>query len=235
MQRLIFLLLLVATLFPLSSYAQTYQSPVAIGAANGVASLDGSSKIPIAQVPTGSTSSTVALGNDSRLSDARTPTAHATSHLAGGSDPLETTLVLAGQVSTGADVNLVDITGVAFTATAGGIYSVTIFGAVNNAAATTGYGIGVNCAQTPQIVWLTGGSQLANTGTESQWSAIANNAIIGVTSGVPTNATDVPVFGGGIIKAHASTPGTCTFRFRSETTAAARIQAGSVFIIKKVG
>jgi hypothetical protein len=45
-------------------------------AASGVATLDGSTKIPIAQIPTGATSSTVAIGNDSRLSDARTPLAH---------------------------------------------------------------------------------------------------------------------------------------------------------------
>jgi len=46
------------------------------GAANGYASLDGTTKIPISQIPTGSSSSTVAIGNDSRLSDARTPLAH---------------------------------------------------------------------------------------------------------------------------------------------------------------
>jgi hypothetical protein len=45
-------------------------------AASGVASLDGSTKVPIAQLPTGATSSTVTIGNDSRLSDARTPLAH---------------------------------------------------------------------------------------------------------------------------------------------------------------
>ena len=58
------------------------------GAASGYASLDGSTKVPIAQLPTGSTSSTVAIGNDARLSDARTPTAHAASHNAGGSDAM---------------------------------------------------------------------------------------------------------------------------------------------------
>ena len=47
------------------------------GAASGVATLDGSTKVPIAQLPTGTTSSTVTIGNDARLSDARTPVAHA--------------------------------------------------------------------------------------------------------------------------------------------------------------
>jgi filamentous hemagglutinin len=138
-----------------------------------------------------------------------------------------------GQISTAADTNLVDVTGAAFTADAAGVYDIQIVGAVNNAANTTGYGIGINCAQTPQTVWITGSSQLANTGTTSTWSAIANNAVAGVTSGVPTNSTDVPIFGRGIVKAHASNSGTCTFRFRSEVAAVANLQAGSLFIVTK--
>lgn len=59
-----------------------------VASAGGVASLDGSTKIPIAQLPTGTTSSTVTIGNDSRLSDSRTPTAHASSHASGGGDPI---------------------------------------------------------------------------------------------------------------------------------------------------
>jgi hypothetical protein len=40
------------------------------GAASGYASLDGSTKVPIAQIPTGTSSSTVAIGNDSRITGA---------------------------------------------------------------------------------------------------------------------------------------------------------------------
>jgi hypothetical protein len=56
------------------------------GVASGYASLDGSTKVPIAQIPTGTTASTVTIGNDSRLSDSRTPTAHAATHASGGGD-----------------------------------------------------------------------------------------------------------------------------------------------------
>jgi hypothetical protein len=58
------------------------------GAASGYASLDGTTKVPIAQLPTGTTGSAVAIGNDARLSDARTPTAHASTHASAGSDPV---------------------------------------------------------------------------------------------------------------------------------------------------
>lgn len=53
------------------------------GAASGYASLDGSVKVPIAQIPTGSTSSTVRLGNDAAYTDSRTPSGGAGGALAG--------------------------------------------------------------------------------------------------------------------------------------------------------
>lgn len=65
-----------------------YQLRSEKAAASGYASLDSTTKVPIAQVPTGSTSFTVCIGDDSRLSDARTPTTHASSHATAGSDPL---------------------------------------------------------------------------------------------------------------------------------------------------
>lgn len=153
---------------------------------------------------------------------------------AGGGGSSDTILTLASQISTGANTTPVSLTGMAFTADAGGIYQVSILAAINNAAATTGYGIGVNCAQVPQGMWLTGTSQLANTGTVSGWQAIANNAIVGVTSGVPTANTDVVVSGGGLIRAHATVAGTCTFIFRSEVAAVARMQPPSKFIVRKL-
>lgn len=67
-----------------------YQKESEKGAANGYASLDAGTKLPIAQVPTGSTGSTVCLGNDSRLSDARTPLSHG--HSIGDTTGLQTAL-----------------------------------------------------------------------------------------------------------------------------------------------
>jgi len=59
--------------------------------ADGYASLDGSAKIPVIEIPTGTSPFTVAIGNDARLSDARVPTAHKTSHQDGGTDELSVT------------------------------------------------------------------------------------------------------------------------------------------------
>lgn len=43
------------------------------GAVNGLASLDGTTKVPYAQMPTGTSASTVAAGDDTRLTNQRTP------------------------------------------------------------------------------------------------------------------------------------------------------------------
>ncbi len=53
------------------------------GASGGYASLDGTTKVPIAQIPTGTTGSTVPFGNDARFTDSRTPSGTAGGVLAG--------------------------------------------------------------------------------------------------------------------------------------------------------
>jgi hypothetical protein len=143
-------------------------------------------------------------------------------------------MILASNVSTGANVTPVNLTGMSFTYVAGGIYRIDIYATVQAPAATTGHGFGVNCTTAPVLVSLGGGHILANTGTGSNWSAIANNAIAGVSSGVPANATNVQSIGGGVLVANASTGGTCQFIFRSETTAVTTCMANTVIMVTKV-
>lgn len=149
-------------------------------------------------------------------------------------DPYVARLVQAGNVATGANVTPVNLTGMSFAYVAGGIYRVDIYGTVQAGAATTGHGFGVNCTTAPVLVSLSGGTILANTGTGTCWSAIANNAIVGVTSGLPSTNTNVMSLGGGILVMNASTGGTCQFIFRSETTAVTTCMANTVILITKV-
>jgi hypothetical protein len=60
-----------------------YQKESEKGSANGYASLNASTKVPIAEIPTGATAATVCIGNDSRLSDSRPPNGAAGGVLAG--------------------------------------------------------------------------------------------------------------------------------------------------------
>lgn len=74
-----------------------------LGAASGIATLDGTTKVPIAQIPTGTTSTTVPFGNDSRFSDTRTPTAGSVvdASVAAGAAIAETKLSLATDAAAG--------------------------------------------------------------------------------------------------------------------------------------
>jgi hypothetical protein len=75
------------------------------GVASGYAGLDGATKVPIAQLPTGATSTTVTIGNDTRLSDSRTPTAHASTHRAGGSDAILSVVAAKSSAYTAVDTD----------------------------------------------------------------------------------------------------------------------------------
>jgi len=142
-----------------------------------------------------------------------------------------TTLRLAGDVSTAANTTLVDLTGMSFTATANTYYRIDFITLTTSALITTGFGVGINCVNAPQVVMLFGTTQLANAGTTTAWSAIANNLIAGATAGFPTAATTVPGHGSGFIRAHATTTGSCQFRFRSEVAAIATAKAGFTAVV----
>lgn len=79
-------------------------------AASGLASLDGSTKVPIAQIPTGTTSSTVPFGNDSRFSDSRAPNGSAGGDL-GGTYPNPTVVSAAGTFALLGDITPTALSG----------------------------------------------------------------------------------------------------------------------------
>ena len=151
-----------------------------------------------------------------------------------GADPFTAKLVLAGNIATGANTTPVNLTGMSFSYIAASTYAINIYGIVQAAAATTGHGFGVNCTSAPVIVSLAGSHQLANTGTWTGWSSVANNAIAGVTSGRPGTTINLMSVGGGVLRTHATTAGTCQFIFRSETTAVTTCMAGTVITVMKV-
>lgn len=151
----------------------------------------------------------------------------------GGADPFVAKLRLNADVPTGANTTLVDLTGMSFAYEANSTYVLELYMVVTAAAATTGHGFGINCSTAPALVGMSGSSQLANTGTATNWQAIANNAIVGVTSGNPTANALTPSFGQGVLVTGA-TPGTCQFRLRSEVNAVVICKAGSCITVKKI-
>ena len=143
-----------------------------------------------------------------------------------------TILTLDNNQSTGANTTPIDLTSMSFSYDANSVYTIEILAFVQSAAATTGIGFLIDVSSVVTKLGLSFFHQLATTGTITGGSLIADNALIGVSSGLP-NTTENFVQGKGILITGANT-GTAQFRFRSETTAVTTINANSKFIITKI-
>lgn len=142
-------------------------------------------------------------------------------------------LFLSQSITTGADTNQNVLTGMSFGYLPNSTYIIDLYMMGTAAAATTGFGFNVSCSTAVSQSTIHFNHQLANTGTQSGGSAIANNASTGVSSGFPNANVIVPIMGRGMLIT-AGTSGICTFMFRSETTAASTCVSGSIITVKKI-
>jgi hypothetical protein len=140
---------------------------------------------------------------------------------------------LANDQATAANTTPVNLTSMVFNFEANSTYIIDLIAGVSSTAATTGYAFMFNLDVAVTAIWMTGFSQLANTGTVSGFSSIADDTAVGVTSGTPTGGTIVPVMGKAVLKTSANA-GTAQLRFRSETTAVTTCKAGTTIFITKV-
>jgi hypothetical protein len=74
--------------------------------------------------------------------------------------------------------------------------------------------------------------QLANTGTLSGGHSIADDASVGVSSGLPGTG-NYPVVGQGLLVTTVNA-GTAQLRFRSETTAVITARAGFTLVVERL-
>jgi hypothetical protein len=174
------------------------------GVANGYASLGSDGKVPSGQLP------------------------------AAGGSPFVLEAALASDVSTAANTTPVNVTGLVFSFEANAKYVVEVFGRASSAANTTGYGVQLDTSVAVTAVSLTFFHQLANTGTLTGGSSIADDASVGVSSGVPSANVIVPFYAAGVLVAGANA-GTAQLRFRSEVAAVSTIRAHTVLRVRKVG
>lgn len=144
----------------------------------------------------------------------------------------ETILTLAGNQSTGANQTPITLTDMSFSYEANSVYTIDLYAFVQSAAATTGIGFIIDVSTAVTKLGLSFFHQLATTGTLSGGSLIADDTLIGVSSGLP-NTTENFVQGKGILITGANT-GTAQFKFRSEVNAVTTINANSKFIINKI-
>ena len=134
---------------------------------------------------------------------------------AGSSAPAVATL--AADQATGANVTPVTLTGLSFSYAANSKYRIWFMGRVSPAAATTGCGFQFDLSDatgvTVNVLFF---HQLANSGTLSGGHSIADDASVGVSSGLP-GTSNYPVTGHGLLISTTNS-GTAQLRFRSETT-----------------
>lgn len=155
-------------------------------------------------------------------------------HTAGGgpASPFVLEAFLALDVSTGANTTPVNLTGFSFNFEAASRYVLELFAVMQSPAATTGYGIQGDVSTAVTLQSFQFFHQLANTGMLSGGSSIADDASVGVSSGVPSNAVNVPLYGCGVLATILA--GTYQLRLRSEVSAVATMKAGSILRVRKL-
>ena len=142
-----------------------------------------------------------------------------------GPDPFTLKAILAANAATGANTTPISLTGFSFAYEANSRYFIDFAGAVQAAANTTGSGFQLDTSSAVTRVGTTFTHQLANTGTVTGGSSIADDASVGVSSGRPSANTDTPVMGSGYLVAGANA-GTAQLRYRSEVAAVSTVMAG---------
>jgi hypothetical protein len=173
------------------------------GQANGYAGLDGTGKVPSAQLP------------------------------ASGGSPFMFEGSLAADAATGANVTPISLTGLVFTFEANSRYWIEFQGATRAAATTTGSGFQLDLSAAVTRVGLGFTHVLANTGTVTAGSSIADDTSAGVSSGRASANVDTPVFGNGYLITGANT-GTAQLRYRSEVAAVSTVMAGFMMRVRKL-
>lgn len=139
---------------------------------------------------------------------------------------------LANDQTTGANTNPVTLTGLVFNYEANSKYRIWFMGRVSPAAATTGCGFQFDLSSAVTSIDVLFYHQLANTGTLSGGHSIADDASVGVSSGMPATST-YPVSGQGLLITTGNT-GIAQLRFRAEVAAVTTCKAGFTLVVEKI-
>lgn len=146
--------------------------------------------------------------------------------------PVVLVATLAADQATTAAVTPVTLTGLVWNYDANSIYMFKWVGTVSPTAATTGCGFQLDVSSAVTDIRMGFYHQLANTGTLSGGSSVADDASAGVSSGMPGTGV-YPVIGHGMLRTGANT-GTAQLRFRSEVAAVTTAKAGLTLVVEKV-
>jgi hypothetical protein len=146
--------------------------------------------------------------------------------------PIVLVASLASDQATTAAVTPVDLSGLVWSYDTNSTYEFKWVGQVSPAANTTGCGFQLDVSSAVTSITMGFYHQLANTGTLSGGSSVADDTSAGVSSGMPGTG-NYPVIGNGLLITGANT-GTAQLRFRSEVAAVTTAKAGLTLIVTKI-
>jgi hypothetical protein len=150
-----------------------------------------------------------------------------------GVDPFTAKCVSLASVATGANVTPVSVPNCSFAFAVNAVYLLLLAGSTSAALTTTGSGFQIDTSVAVSVNNLSFVAQLANTGTVTGGSAIADDASVGVSSGRPTANVVTPHFGMGVLVTGAQS-GTAQLRYRSEVAAVSSVLPGCVFAAVRI-
>lgn len=129
---------------------------------------------------------------------------------------------------TNATTTLSNVTGLTFDMEPNATYEVELVATFQSSVNTTGIGLAFDV---PTLGTARGTffHVLANTGTITAGSQISDAAVAGVTSGLPSATTDVPIFGKWIITT-GSNAGACQLQAKAETTGTVTLKSATTYI-----
>lgn len=154
-------------------------------------------------------------------------------HIGSPHAAVPTVCTLANDQATGANTTPVTLTGLSFSYAVNSVYRIWFMGRVSPAAATTGCGFQFDLSDATGVtISVQFFHQLASTGTQSGGHSIADDASVGVSSGLPGTG-NYPVTGFGLLVSTTNS-GTAQLRFRSETTAVITARAGLTLVVEKI-
>jgi|GEM_PF-4789783 len=157
----------------------------------------------------------------------------ATAALTDFAPALVAVLTTKSDLSTAANTAPISLTDLVFNYETKAIYRVWAMGRVSPVAGTTGCGFQLDLSSSFESVNLMFFHQLANTGTLSGGHSIADDASVGVSSGMPGTST-YPVVVFGLFSSGNGISGTAQLRFRSETTAVTTCKAGFTMVVERL-
>lgn len=216
------------------------------------ATLGADGKVPASQLPTGQPGSaswggiTGTLSAQSDLqaalnSKAASSHSHAIGDVSGLQGALDAKLnasdfqklVQSSNAVTAANTTPINCPGLVFSFAANAVYVVDLFALTSAPAITTGSGFAFDTSVAVSINAMTFDHPLANTGTTSGGSSIADDTFTGVSSGRPT-ANVISLAKGSALIVSGANAGTAQLRYRSEVAAVSTCHSGSVIRVQRI-